>query len=179
MAKRKQGILIGRMSPMHLGHRRLIEKMVEECSYKNCMMLIGSCNAKQSMKHFFSYPERRGFIKKIFPKLRVMGLPDFKDCNGAWLLNLDDVLVNCGFDPKHVKFYTGNEEDIEVILGDNRDFTSVDRFDSKRPIISGERVRAALIHDKSREELIHLVGEDLVDDILTVFQKSWPEFAKR
>ncbi len=180
MAKNKYGVIVGRMSPLHLGHRGLIQKMLDECGYENSLLLIGSCNAEQSMRHFFDYEQRRGFIKKIFPEIRVMGLPDFPNSNQCWLLQLDDTLRNCGFDPLKTKFYTGNEEDIEVLVGDARDFTSLDRFDKNKPIISAQQVRSVLVHQKDPKfDLMKLVGVDLADDILVAFKKNWQQFESK
>ncbi|QQS23155.1 hypothetical protein IPM19_01140 [bacterium] len=65
MKKYKHAYIVGRMCPMHLGHRRLIRSMIDEFGYRNSLLLIGSCNEPQSYRNIFDYIQRRSFVKKF------------------------------------------------------------------------------------------------------------------
>lgn len=181
MKEKKYGAIIGRMCPMHLGHRTIIQAMIDNHGYKDSLMMIGSCNAPQSMKNFFDYGQRKSFIKKIFPKLRIIGLPDFHPRNDLWLEQLDDTLRVAGFEPSEVQYYAGTSEDIEVLIGNNRAYKSLDRYSKKANVphgLSGEMVRAALFDNLPYEEIAAMVGKDLVEEVTSAWRSNKAVFMK-
>ena len=72
----KYGIFVGRVCPLHLGHQKIIQKMIDDCGVDNCLMLIGSSNAPLSWRVLFPYMRRRNWVKRIFKQLKVIGIPD-------------------------------------------------------------------------------------------------------
>lgn len=96
-------VAVGRYNPMHLGHEKIFESMLQGAGNNGCLAIIGSSNAGFSLRHYFSYEERRRFIKMIFSDLKIVGLPDYPT-DQEWLMALDDILRAMGVKPEQVVF---------------------------------------------------------------------------
>lgn len=168
----QKAVYIGRFNPLHLGHARVIDAMIQKYGVENCLLIVGSSNADFSLRHFFSYHERKGFIKKAYPDLRIVGLPDYHH-DGEWLAALDDILHAAGIDPKQVTFFGGCQEDIRFFFDDNRVCEILNRFDGLKT--SATEVRDALILGKPLEGLVH---PPLIPDIQSLFKEKWEKFKK-
>ena len=57
----------GRFNPPHVGHEAVINEMLRLFGPARSRVIVGSANASQSLRHFFSYEERRLLLKTIFP----------------------------------------------------------------------------------------------------------------
>lgn len=165
---------MGRLCPIHLGHERIINKMIADCGEENCLVVVGSSNTPMSLRHFFSYEERRDFIRKVFPKIKIVGLPDYRS-DSEWLKALDDILALAGLDPGEIKFFGGCEEDVRFFMETNRSVTVLNRFDGSGPITSATEIRDCLIE---RRPINQLVNPILVEDLQTAFRKKWELFKK-
>ena len=170
----KPAVYVGRFNPVHVGHMRVIEAMLKKYGTEHSLLIIGSSNAPFSLRHFFSYNERRNFIKKIFPDIRVVGLPDYHN-DAEWLAALDDILHATGIDPKTVTFFGGCQEDIRFFLDDGRTCEILNRFDGTGIKISATEVRDALIFDRSLDGLVHT---KTLPDIQSLFKEKWEKFKK-
>lgn len=168
----KHGVMVARANPLQLGHEAVDEIMLESFGTKNSLQLLGSSNSPFSLKHFFNYSERRAFYKKVFPDLKVVGIPDYST-NQEWLGALDDLLIAANFDPKETVFYGGCEEDVTFFLEAKRTCIIINRFDGHTPKISATEVRDALIYNRS---LNGLVNPLIMDDVRNVFATKWEKF---
>ncbi len=167
------GVFIGRMCPIHLGHEAVIRMMLEKCGIKKSLIIIGSSNAPLSWRQTFSYVERRAFIKKIFPEIKVVGLPDYFQ-DEIWLTALDDLLVVAGFDLKKTVFFGGSAEDLRWFVRKGRKIKIIDRSLGKEsPKISATEVRKALLYHC---DLKGLVNDIIIQDVKAVFWKNWKKF---
>ncbi len=137
-------------------------------------MFLGSANHPFTLRHFFSYEERRYFTRKIFPDLRIVPLPDFPT-NEEWFLALDDVLVAAGFDPGQVTFFGGCEEDVGFFIDSGRKVRIVNRFDGSTPKISATEVRDALNKERSLDGLVNPL---IADEVRALFKTKWKKFEK-
>jgi nicotinamide mononucleotide adenylyltransferase len=164
---------IGRLCPLHAGHEVVIRNMLETAGERS-LIVIGSVNTPLSLRHFFSYEERRDFLHAVFPGARIVGVPDFRE-DREWLLALDDVLSVAGFDPEKTVFFGGCEEDVRFFTEANRQTAILNRFDGSTPKISATEVRDALIHGRS---LRGLVNEVLIDRIQSSFAAKWELFKR-
>ncbi len=173
-SKKGHGVYIGRFNPVHKGHLRVIETMLGRHGHENSLLIIGSSNAPFSLRHFFSYNERRNFIKKIFPEIKVVGLPDYNN-DAEWLAALDDILNAAGIDPKKVTFFGGCQEDIRFFLDDGRMCEILNRFDGTGVKVSATEVRDALIFDRPLSDLVH---PHTHEDIKATFKEKWEKFKK-
>lgn len=171
--KKNNGIFVGRLCPVHLGHEMVIRKMKEDVG-ENCLVIIGSSNNPISLRHFFSYEERRELLRGIFPDIKSVGIPDYST-DGEWLAHLDDILNVADFDPQNTFFYGGCEEDIRWFVEKGRKCRIVNRFDGTTPKISATEVRDALIH---RRDLINLLSPTIAEKVVKTFQQKWEIFKK-
>lgn len=170
------GVFVGRFCPIHIGHEKVVRAMLAEYGAESSLAVIGSSNAPLSLRNFFSYTERKNFLKKIFPGLRVIGLPDYFN-NQEWMDALDDILMAIfgGEYMKRAIFFGGCEEDIRFFLEFGRKYKLLNRFDGTTPKISATEVRDALIHKRSLKELLNpLVAEDVKE----LFSEKWDRFKK-
>lgn len=172
---KKFGIFVGRFSPLHLGHEAVIRHMIEECGLENCIVILGSSNNQMSFRHLFSYEERRFFLEKAFPGLKIIGLPDYSS-DSEWLLALNDILSFGGVDSEQAVFFGGCEEDIYFFLDHGKKYQLMNRFNGETPKISATEVRDALIQNRS---LDGLVNQKLVEDVKNSFTIRWEEFRKK
>lgn len=159
-----KGVYIGRFSPMHIGHESVIRAMLEEHGRKNCVVVIGSSNAPLSTRNLFSYVERSQFIRRVFPTLNIVGLPDFLGNDREWLYALDELLNYGGINPNTALYWGGCLDDIQadIFLNAGREYRIVDRAGSD---ISGTAVREALYRD-DYELAMSMVNPIIQNDVL-------------
>ena len=171
-----KGVYVGRFNPLHVGHESVIREMQRICGAENSILVIGSSNNAFSLRHFFTYEERRSFIFSVFPQARLVGLPDYYS-DRAWLTALDDLLLLAGVDPRRALYFGGSEEDVRFFLEDSRKCHIVQRFEGRYCDVSATRVRDCLIHERS-EELKQLLIPGSAALIESNFSRKWEEFKK-
>ena len=167
------GVYVGRFNPLHLGHIAVIRSLIETYG-EQTLLIIGSSNAPTSLRHFFSYDERKKFIKAVFPDIKVVGLPDYGD-DTIWLSALDDILIAAGFDPSKTTFFGGCSEDLRFFEDANRNCSFMNRFDGTTPKVSATEVRDALILGRP---LDGLVDPAISSQVKQLFDQKWEVFKK-
>ncbi len=170
------GIYCGRFNPVHKGHEAVIEEMINIFGHERSRVIIGSANTPQSLRHFFSYEERRDFLKTIFPEIKIVPLPDFHTSDKEWLTALDDLLISSGMDPEKTIFFGGCEEDISFFINNNRKYHILNRFDGTTPKISATEIRDSLIHERDTENFLNPLIEKKMKDI---FKTKWLDFKNK
>lgn len=170
-----QGVYIGRFCPVHLGHESVVNQMLERYGTRNCILVIGSANANFSLRNFFSYSERKRFLKTIWPNIRIVGLADFNS-DQLWLEALDDILRVAGMEPKEATYFGGSEEDIRFFVRDSRKVEIVDRFGGG-PKLSATEVRDILIHREYQKLGRHL-NPAIIPEVTETFERKWEDFKR-
>lgn len=171
----KYGVFMGRMNPIHLGHEQVIDRMIRECTQANTVIIIGSSNAQTSMRHFFSYKQRRDFVRRLYPTMRIMPAADFPNNDAEWAAALKDLLESAfgqGSLPE-ITFYGGADEDVQYYKKAGFKTKVINRFDGTTPIISATEVRDHLVHERP---LNGLLNPKIHDDIHGLFQERWETF---
>lgn len=148
-------VCLGRFSPLQLGHQRAISTLIEKFGQDNVLVLIGSSTSINSRTPY-SYERRKAMISTIFPKLRILPLPDTNpslvhfdgSTNDLWLDNLSALESNFN---AHFIFYGGSTEDLAVLAERFETAVLVDRFGIGEGI-SATQVRLAL--DKGDTEAL-------------------------
>lgn len=169
------GVYIGRFNPIHAGHEAVIDQMVKYFGHHS-LIIIGSCSEPQSMRHYFTYKERRDFIKALYPHTKVVGLSDFPGDDEGWFTALYDLIQTCQHDIGKVEFFGGCDEDVYWLKEKGHNVTILNRFSGSTPIISATGVRDALIHDRSLDGMIN---SNLQERMRTLFKRKWAEFEKK
>lgn len=168
-------VIVGRFAPFHLGHGRAVEDMIKAVGLSRCLFVIGSCNAPLSMRHLFSYQERREIIHALYPEARIVGLPDFPT-DQEWLLALDDILRAASIDPMTCEFQGGCLEDIAFFANAGRKYYLTNRFDAHASVkVSATEVRDNLIRN---EPLMGMVNPKVVPLIQDIFKRKWAMLKK-
>lgn len=157
----KSAVMVGRYTPLHRGHMAVIDTMLERYG-ENSLLLVGSCNTPISLRHIFTFEDRLEFIQVCYPKLTVMGIPDFPGMNGAWLKYLDMLLAFGKVKEGDVLFFGGSTEDISFFIDAGRNVEIMNRFDGTTPFVSASQVRDALMKERSVDGLIDDRIRDLV-----------------
>ncbi|MDQ7814683.1 MAG: adenylyltransferase/cytidyltransferase family protein [Patescibacteria group bacterium] len=168
------GALVGRFSPMHLGHQRLIEQLIATFGERH-LILVGSCNHAVSFRHLFTYNDRCEFIRAVYPQAHLVGLPDF-DENAEWFNQLDDTLALANANPSMVTYVGGCQEDVEFFIESGRRVHILNRFSGETPHISATEVRDALIEHRPIDGLIDLRIVGLVKER---FDLRWSALRKK
>ena len=98
MFKYQHGFCIIRCQPFHIGHDRLIRKMMEECAYGT--VLIGSAQESGTEKNPLPYFTRKKMIQNVWRKneaynrLRIIGIKRMREhwhnVNYAMYINYED-----------------------------------------------------------------------------------------
>lgn len=172
--EKRLGVYVGRFSPVHLGHERVIDELVARFGGR-CLLVIGSANTQQSIRHFFSYEDRRKFLSALYPDLRMTGLGDF-GTDREWLMALDDQINLLKEPDEKVTFLGGCQEDVEFFGADGRDVELLNRFDGSGPKVSATEVRDALIRDRDVSGLLNPKVMDLVKE---TFRRNWSAFSRK
>lgn len=71
----KTGIFIGRFQPFHDGHRKCIEKILQECD--RCIVMMRE--TEKTEKNPFDLEKRRAMIRAAFPDESQVCITDFED----------------------------------------------------------------------------------------------------
>jgi len=110
---------LGRFSPFHKYHEKMVGRLVEAYGSKNVLVMVGSSNSYNERTPY-TFEERETMIHSIFPDIEVIPLPDgnpkavFFDgsTNDIWLERLKKIESERGI--KFV-FYGGSAEDLKVL----------------------------------------------------------------
>ncbi len=76
-------VFLGRFAPLHLGHQKIIDKMISLYGINNCLILIGSSNVINERTPY-SFLFRKKLIKTIYPKINILPLVDVNN-DRLWL----------------------------------------------------------------------------------------------
>lgn len=168
------GFFIGRMNPLHLGHEAVINHMIATCGAERSVILIGSANAPTSLRHFFSYSERREFIRTLYPTIHLAGLPDYPT-DEEWLRALYDIIEAIAGTNQtgNITFFGGANDDLTWYKQAGHTVTVLDRFNGTTPVVSATEVRDQLIHGGSLEGKLN---PQLIQPVQQLFQKRWQAF---
>ncbi|MBI3633974.1 MAG: hypothetical protein HY226_06845 [Candidatus Vogelbacteria bacterium] len=174
--KTMDGVYVGRLCPVHLGHEKIMDEMVGNHGIERSLLMLGGANETLSYRHLFNYSERKGLVLKLpkYEGLTVLPLPDMPT-DPEWLEVLDDMLKSAKIDPMRAVFYGGCEEDIDFFIKAKRRTKIVNRFDGSSPKVSATEVRDALVHDRTLDGLVNPL---LHRPLRELFAQNWEKLKK-
>lgn len=168
------GVYVGRFNPPHLGHEKVCHEMIKEFGIENCLVVIGSQNHHMTLRHFFSFIERKGFVQTLFPEIKIVGHPDF-ETDEEWIESLEHMIKTVFDSPKKITYFGGCEEDILFFINRGRKTKIFNRFDGTTPKVSATEVRDALI---SKRDLVGLIPDKIIPIVEEKFVHKWEHFKK-
>lgn len=146
-------VFLGRFSPFHNGHKKVVDQMIAKYGLKKSLVMVGSSNVVNE-KTPFTYKKRLKMIKSVFPDIKVLPIADVNN-DEDWLENIS--LIEKRLKTKFI-FVGGSEKDLEVLSRKFPTEVVVDRFDKKK--ISGTLVRGLIKNNETqalKEMLPHSV----------------------
>lgn len=147
--------------------------MFEMCS--KCLVVIGSSTNPMSMRHFFSYEQRRKFIRMIYPEpFPIIGLPDYTS-DKVWLSALSDIIGSVLGYEDIITFFGGCEEDIGFFIKTGQSVHITNRFDGTTPKVSATEIRDDLLYGRSLEGKLPPI---IIPSVQEEFKKNWEIFKR-
>lgn len=163
---RNVGVFVGRLCPIHLGHQRTIDYMINDVGEENALIVVGSIAQRTSMRVLFSYWQRKKWIKVLYGKdIKITGVPDFPTDNGQWLSLIMDNVHNTFGQDCNVTFYGGSVDDVEIFANHSINTKIVDRTDVP---ISGTVVRDMML---SGMDVSRIIDYRIHDHVVAKFSQ--------
>jgi nicotinic acid mononucleotide adenylyltransferase len=172
-------VYIGRFSPLHLGHCRVIDTMLAEFGSDRSLLLLGSCNEALSQTLCFDFLTRLSWIKTLYPDLLVSAIPDYGN-DKWWLKQLETILDVWFSEPSkleksslsRVVFYGGAQNDIDFFIKSNLQTRICNRNDGSGPILSATQIRQRLEQQQSISGLVPQAIESSIVREFDLFKTS-------
>ena len=165
----KHGLVIMRAQPFHIGHEKIINRMLKEC--EKATVLLGSIQEHGTPKNPFNYTTRKKMIQNIYrntpdyPRLKIMGIYD---------INNPIEWADYVFDFLHESipewglpdvYYAGSTYDAHWFKSVVEKIELVDRTDPDFPFVSGSMIRDMLKYKDPRwKDFIHPANCDLIQN---------------
>lgn len=164
--KYQHGFCIIRCQPFHIGHNRLIKKMMEQCAWGT--VLIGSAQESGTEKNPLPYFVRKKMVQNVWRKseaydrLWIAGVKD--SITIPWnKLVLDTLQKEQADKPMPEVMYVGNEAEYSLFADDVPHVEVCSRTTQDFPFLSGNMVRdMIMLHDERWKSLVHPENIDLI-----------------
>lgn len=164
--KYQHGFCIIRCQPFHLGHDRLIKKMMEECTYGT--VVIGSAQESGTEKNPLPYFIRKKMIQNVwrqqeaYNRLRIIGVKDVKDTPWDWHV-LESIRKDQPDQPNPDIMYVGNEKEYLLFAARVPNVGVCSRTTQNFPFLSGNMVRdMIMLKDDRWQEFVHPQNKELI-----------------
>lgn len=166
MFKYQHGFCIIRCQPFHIGHDRLIKKMMAECTHG--IVLIGSAQESGTEKNPLPYFTRKKMIQNVWRKsdayerLRIIGIKDVT--NIPWNVHVLETIKK--EQPEITTpdiIYVGDEREYLFFKNDIPNVCVCSRTTQDFPFLSGNMVRDMIaLKDIRYKEFIHPKNLELI-----------------
>lgn len=112
-------VLLGRFAPVHRGHQKTLDLLLERYGHSNVIALIGSSNS-YNFRTPYTYKDRKAMLQTLYPKLTILPLPDTNPSlvhfdglkNERWLDQISQ--IESDMSAKFI-FCGGSTEDLAVL----------------------------------------------------------------
>ena len=167
----QSGLAIMRAQPPHIGHIKLIRRMLREC--QNVVIILGSVQEQGTERNPYSYIQRKEMLQKIFvakpetKRLKILGMFDINNPTQWGVFVMDFLKEACPNEPLPEVYYAGSEYDAQWFRDIFANIQIENRVDYGFPYVSGSMVRDMIkIGDKRWHDFvpqeIHKMIEDLI-----------------
>lgn len=105
------GLFIGRLQPLHKGHTKIINQMIEDC--KTVIIGVGSVQKNKEKHDPWNVEERKSMLRNVYSdRIKIVPLKDLGTEPGkdAWVDYVLDKIKKLGL-PEPTDYYTGSESD--------------------------------------------------------------------
>ncbi len=142
--KYQSGLAVMRAQPPHIGHEKLIRRMLSECD--KITIILGSVQEQGTERNPYSYTQRKAMLQKIFSKeenarLKILGIFDINNPT-EWSSFVLDFIKESMLDViRPDVYYAGSAYDAQWFRKDFANIVIEDRVDYSFPYVSGSMVR--------------------------------------
>lgn len=141
-AKYKTGLTVMRAQPLHIGHKKLIDRMLEEC--EEIIVLLGSVQEQGTDRNPYTYTLRKQMIQTVYSgnsRITVLGMFDINNPTQWADFVLDFLKESLPDKPVPDAYYAGSEYDAQWFRGAVKNIIIENRVDYNFPYVSGSMVR--------------------------------------
>ena len=152
--KYKHGLCVMRAQPFHIGHQKLIDKMLSEC--KCVTIVLGSIQEAGTEHNPFDYETRKTMITNVYEKseafqrLHICGLADINRPNEWGKYVLQCVKDKYQTEDTPDVYYAGSIADALCFKFCCKCVEIVDRNDPSSPLVSGTMLREMMRFNDAR-----------------------------
>lgn len=168
--KYRHGLAVMRAQPFHLGHKRIVDMMLDKC--EQVTIALGSIQEFGTNKNPLSYETRLKMIENVyastkdFSRVNIIGLFDINSPIDWAEYVLDFIRNNNSELPKVDAYFSGSKEDASWYINAIENVEIVDRLDINFPFVVGTTVRDMIRgKDGSWKKLISLENHKLIEDV--------------
>ncbi len=152
-AKKQYSVLLGRFCPLHLGHQKIVDRLIQKFGEANILIIIGSSTTK-NFRTPYTLSQRKEMVHLVYPNIKTVPLPDpepdlitfHNDTNGVWLDSVEELEKRM---EAKFTFFGGSIEDLNVLAERFKTKVLVDRK-KKSNSISATKIREAVDKNDSK-----------------------------
>lgn len=143
-AKYKSGLAVMRAQPPHIGHEKLVSRMLNEC--EKITIIIGSVQEQGTDRNPYSYTQRKAMIQAMFDdksleRIKILGLFDINNPTEWSVFVLDFIKESMPDIIRPDVYYAGSDYDAQWFRKDFANIVIENRVDYSFPYVSGSMVR--------------------------------------
>lgn len=166
--KFKSGLAVMRAQPFHIGHQKLIDRMLREC--EKVTIILGSVQEQGTDRNPYTYIERKQMIQKVYKtaaeagKITVLGMFDINNPTQWADFVLDFLQESMPSVPRPDVYYAGSDYDAQWFRGAFEHIQIENRIDYSFPYVSGSMVRDMIkIGDKRWKDFVPKAIHDMIE----------------
>ncbi len=167
--KYQHGLCIMRAQPFHIGHQKLIDKMLAECGHVT--VVLGSIQEQGTLRNPFNYTTRKKMIQNVYrgkpeyDRLKIIGLFDINNPAEWGEYVLDFIQDSFPQLPKPDVYYAGSNYDAHWFKECFAKIELVERTNPDFPFVSGSMIRDMLkFGDKRWKNFVAPENQALIED---------------
>lgn len=167
--KYKHGLSVMRAQPFHIGHAKMIDKMLEES--ERVTIVLGSIQEQGTERNPLNYTNRKKMIQNIYrnkpeyDRLRIVGLFDINNPVEWAGYVMEFVVENFSDLPKPDAYYAGSNYDAHWFKEVFENIEINDRTDPSFPFVTASMVRDMIkFGDPRWKNFIHPENYDLIEE---------------
>ena len=166
--KYHHGLCVMRAQPFHIGHAKMIDKMLRECELVT--VALGSIQEHGTARNPLSYTQRKKMIQNVYrdsvdyPRLKIIGLFDINNPVEWAEFVLDFMAESLPQLKRPDVYYAGSSYDAHWFKGAFTHIEIEDRTDPDFPFVTGTMVRDMIkYHDSRWKNFIHPENYKLIE----------------
>ena len=163
----KLGLVVMRAQPLHIGHQKLINRMLHEC--EKIIIILGSVQEQGTERNPYTYIQRKQMILNVFSKERdlitILGMFDINNPTQWSSFVLDFLKESLPNLPSPNVYYAGSTYDAQWFTNVIPKIVIEDRVDYNFPYVSGSMVRDMIkIGDLRWKHFVPSEIHDIIND---------------